>query len=425
MSSSVKQRRFAAQSGREFLFMMASLMALQALAIDAMLPALGQIADDLRTTDPNQRQLVVGVFLLSAGVASILPGSLADRFGRKPVLLGCLSIYIVFSFACAMATDFTMLLVGRALQAIGSGGLAVLPSAIVRDRLSGDRMARTMSLISTVFMLVPILAPGIGQIVLLFAGWRWIFVVLAVLSSCLAVWISLRLEETLHPEFRQPVHLTTVARNMGRTLTDRTSIGYVVGSSLTFGSVMAYVSSSQQLLGEHFGAGTLFPVLFGLSALMLALSSFGNSRIVERFGARRVSHTAVFVFIVVGLAQVRLAFQPDETLFEFMVLISMNMALLGFIGSNFSSIALQPFARTAGAASSVQSCVRMAGGALVGVTVGQAYDGSARPLATALLLAGICCLGLVLFSEKGKLFRRLNPPDPSRSAKGKPAEKGS
>lgn len=404
----------ASLDGGAFIAMMAFLMALQALAIDSMLPALGQIAHDLDVSDPNRRQLVVGVFLMAAGFGSLVPGSLADRFGRRPVLLVCLILYIVFSLACAFATSFDMLLVLRICQAMGSGGLAVLPGAIIRDRMSGDRMARMMSVISMIFLLVPILAPSIGQFLLLFAGWRFIFVFLAVMAGMVAIWVHIRLPETLSSDFREPTPVSAMLGNMGRALINRGSIGYVVGGSLTFGAMIGYVNSSQQLVGEHFGAGPLFPVLFGGSAVLMACASFFNSRIVERFGARRVSHTALFVFIAVSALQVALAFAPHETLWQFMPVMAINMGLIGFIGANFNSISLQPFARTAGAASSVQAFVRMVIGSLVGITIGQAYDGTARPLAIALLLTAISSLLLVLFSEKGKLFRRLLPPGTPR-----------
>ncbi|MBB3861785.1 DHA1 family bicyclomycin/chloramphenicol resistance-like MFS transporter [Novosphingobium hassiacum] len=407
-------QRVRAIGERESIAMMALVMALQALAIDAMLPALGNIASDLAVTDPNERQLVVGSFMLASGFASLVPGSLADRYGRRPILLGCIAIYIVFSLACAVATSFDMLLTMRVLQALGCGGLAVLPSAIIRDRFSGDQMAKQMSIIAVVFLVVPMLAPSIGQVVLLFAGWRWIFVMLAVVGCAMATWVAIRLPETLDPAHRQPIHASSIVINMVSAAMNRQSIGYVIGGAVTFGALIGYVNSSQQLVAEHFGAGTLFPLLFGLSAMMMAVANFSNSRIVERFGARRVSHTAVIVFIFVGATQVWFASRPDETLWQFMPLMITNMILIGFIGANFNSISLQPFARTAGTASSMQAFVRMVLGSLVGIAIGQAYDGSAYPLALALLATGIIALLAVLFSEKGKLFRRVHPPGTPR-----------
>lgn len=399
---------------REFIAMLAFTQALQALAIDAMLPGIGRIAHELGVTDPNRRQLIVGVFLIGAGVGAILPGMFADRFGRRPVLLTILGIFITMSLACALVQDFTVLLVLRFIQAMGSGGLAVLPMAIIRDRFEGDRMARLQSLIGVIFMVVPMIAPTLGQAVLELAGWRWIFGLIAALGLVVATWIFIRLPETLHPEFRQRIDLRTIGRNMATTLTTRISIGYVLGSSLILGAMWGYIQSSQQLVAEHFGAGERFPLFFGGMALCMATANFTNSRIVERFGARRVSHTATLGFIAVSALQVWLATRAHQTLWQFVPVMTANMCLMGFLGANFGSIALQPFARIAGAASSVQAFLRMSLASLLGALIGQAYDGTARPLAFSLLTAGLLCLGLVLFSEKGKLFRRLHPPGAPR-----------
>lgn len=399
---------------REFIAMMAMIQALQALSIDAMLPALGVMASDLGTSDPNQRQLVIGVYLIASGFGALLPGSLADRYGRRPVLFASLGLYVLFGLGCALVSNFSMLLVLRALQAIGSAGLIVLPSAIIRDRFGGDRMASMLSIVSVVFMIVPILAPAIGQLILLFAGWRWIFGGIALMALLVCIWVYLRLPETLHAEYRQKIEPLTIGANMWTAATNRASIGYVIGSALVMGGLFGYINSAQQLVVEHFGAGQSFPLLFAASAIGMALASFTNSRIVERFGARRVSHGALLAFIGVSALQVWVAFSPGETLWTFMPLIAANICLIGFIGANFGSIALQPFARIAGAAASLQAFVRMVIGAGLGALIGQAYDDSARPLALALLLGGIASLGLVLYSENGRLFRRLLPPGAPR-----------
>jgi DHA1 family bicyclomycin/chloramphenicol resistance-like MFS transporter len=384
------------------------------LCIDAMLPALGQIAADLHVTDPNRRQLVVGLFLLAAGFGSLMPGALADRFGRRPVLFVCFGGYVVLSLACAVVHDFTTLLVLRCLQALFSAGLAVLPSAIIRDRFSGDAMARMMSTISVVFMIVPMLAPSAGQAVLLVASWRWIFGGMAVLAVIVGSWVYLRLPETLHREYRQAIKPRTIAVNMWEAASNRAAIGYVLGGALLTGGLFAYINSAQQLIGEHFGAGARFPLIFAIMAGGIAVANLTNSRIVERFGARRVSHSALLVYIAVGAAQVWLSHQPHETLWQFVPLMTLNCAMIGFTGANFGSIALQPFARIAGAASSLQAFLRMALGSALGAIVGQAYDGTARPLSWALLGCGLAALALVLYSERGQLFRRLTRPGAAR-----------
>ncbi len=403
---------------REFVVLMAAIMALQAACIDGMLPALGQIASDLGSRDPNHRQLVIGVYLLGSGIGCLIPGALADRFGRRPVLFAALAAYVVFSFACALATDFATMVGLRFAQALASAGLSVLPIAIVRDRFAGDRMARATSSIIVVFMVVPMLAPSLGQAVLLVAHWRWIFGGFAVLGTMVAAWAWLRLPETLNPEFRQSIRPRAIAANMAEAAASRAAFGYVVGGALMSGSMFAYLNTSQQLITEHFGAVDAFPVIFGVIAATLAVSNLTNSRIVEHFGARRVSHTALLVFIAASCAQVYVAYLAPPSLWLFVPLMALNVCLMGFTGANFSSIALQPFSSIAGAAASFQGFARMASGAVVGALVGQAYDGSARPLAWTLLACGVVSLGAILYSEDGRLFRRLILPGQVRPVPG-------
>jgi len=399
---------------RELVTMLALAQALQALAVDFMLPALGNIAHDLGVSDPNRRQLVVGLFLLGIGLGSLIPGSLADRYGRRPVLLGCIASYVAISFACAVVEDFTVLAVLRLVEGFICAGLAVIPLAIIRDRFDGDRMASLQSLMVVIFLVVPMLAPSLGQIVLLVAGWRWIFAVMGLLGAVMGLWVGLRLPETLRPEYRQSLGFGTIAANMKAVVTTRVSIGYVFANCCMVSVIWGYVQSCQQLVGEHFGAGTRFPLIFGGMALCMACASFTNSRIVERFGARRVAHSALMLYLVVATVQYAYAHSGRETLWPFVILMTLTMICGAFTGANFSSIALQPFARTAGAASSVQSFLRNSFAALLAAGIGQSYDGTARPLSDAIVVAGIVSLALVLWSERGRLFRRLNPPGTPR-----------
>ena len=396
----------------ELVVMVALLMSLNALAIDGMLPALDEMATQLGAANGNQRQLVVSAYMLANGFGCLVPGSLADRFGRRPVLLASIAGYGLLSLVVALVQDFNTLLIVRALQGLLASGLMVVPSAIVRDQYEGDRMARLMSLISAVFITVPVIAPSLGQAVLLFAGWRWIFILLGGVAVAGMAWVWFRLPETLHPEYRQKIELPVIASNMRDALINRASVGYVLGTALLIGAVFGYVNSAQQLLGEHFAVGEWFPIVFGGTAAMMAVSSVVNSRIVERFGARRVSHTGAIVFIFVSAAQVWAAHTHGDALALFLPLMATNLMLLGFLGANFGSIAMQPFASIAGAASSLHAFIRMFGAAVVGLFIGQAYDGTAQPFAHALLICSVLALLLVLYSEKGRLFRRLNKPKP-------------
>lgn len=388
----------------ELLWMMAMLMALNAFGIDAILPALDALAADLAVSG-NDRQFVIGVYLLTGGIGSLVPGALADRFGRRPILLGAVAVYIVLSIFSALAPTYDALIAIRAVQGFFAAGIVALPPAIIRDRVGGDKMARMMSMIFVIFLMVPALAPSVGEAILqTFGSWRAIFGAMAVLGVVMALWVFIRLPESLSEDNRQPIRPRTIAANMTRALALPSTFGYVIGSALVFGALFGFINSSQQLITETFGAGDIFPMVFAICAGSMALASWSNSRIVERFGARRVSHTALFAFIAVSACQVMFAFQPDEQLWQFVPLMAINMALLGFIGSNFGAIAMNPFFKIAGAASSAHGFVRMTMAAMLGGAIGYAFDGTARPLALALLASGLACLVLVLLSEKGKLF---------------------
>ena len=385
------------------------LMALNAFGIDAVLPALDELAAGLGATG-NSRQFVIGAYLVCAGIGALIPGSFADRYGRKPVLYVGLGVYIALSIACSLVQDFTTLVVLRAVQGFGAAAIIALPPAIIRDRVGGDKMARMMSLIFVIFLIVPAIAPTIGQGILeLFGDWRWIFATMAFAGCVMAVWVHAKLPETLHEANRQPIRLGPIARNMRHSVTLRETIGYTLGSALVFGGLFGFINSSQQLIGEAFGAGDQFPFIFAICAGCMSIANLLNSRIVERFGARRVSHVALFLFIAVSGAQLWFASQPNETLWTFVPLMAANMALLGFIGANFGSIAMEPFRNIAGAASSAQSFLRLTTGAGLGALIGFLYDGTARPLALSLLITALISLVFVLFSERGELFGAPRP----------------
>lgn len=387
----------------ELMWMMALLMALNAFGIDAILPALDALAADLSVSG-NDRQFVIGVYLLTGGIGALVPGALADRFGRRPILLGAVAVYIALSILSALAPTYDALIAVRAAQGFFAAGIIALPPAIIRDRVGGDKMARMMSLIFVIFLMVPAIAPTIGEAILQVGSWRAIFGAMAVLGVMMGLWVFIRLPESLTEENRQPIVPRIIAANMVQAVALPSVAGYVIGSALVFGALFGFINSSQQLITETFGAGDIFPMVFAICAGSMAIASWSNSRIVERFGARRVSHTALFAFIVVAAVQVMFAFQPDEKLWHFVPLMAINMALLGFIGSNFGAIAMNPFFNIAGAASSAHGFVRMTTAALLGGAIGYAFDGTARPLALALLASGLACLVLVLWSEKGKLF---------------------
>ena len=402
LSRGVKQ---FALGPKEFVAMMASLMAMNALAIDTMLPALGRISSDFGLTDPNLRQWIVSAYLIGTGAGALFYGPLSDRYGRRPVLLGAVGAYALLSILSIFSSDFSFLVGLRLAQGTAAGAFSVLVGSIVRDRYSGDAMAQLMSFVFIVFMGVPVIAPSLGSAILTFGEWHLIFVLLAAMGTIVGLWVWSRLPETLDPDHVIPIRFSAIADVWGKVITHRQALGYMFGSGIAFGALFGFINSAQQIFFEVFGAADIFPYAFAAVAGTMALASFFNSRIVMRFGARRVSHSALIAFI--ALAGIHLISAWDgESLTAFLILHALTMSMCGFIGANFSSIAMEPFGNMAGAASSFQNSCRMLCAAGLGVIIGQAYDGTVVPLVTGFLICGSCALVLLLWSEKGKLFTR-------------------
>jgi MFS transporter, DHA1 family, multidrug resistance protein len=390
---------------REMVVMMAMVMALNALAIDAMLPALPAIGEALGVAVANDRQYVISFYLLGIGFGSLLYGPLSDRFGRKGVLVPALFAYLALAIGCGLSTSFEMLLALRFVHGLVSAALGVIVVAVIRDLFAGDAMAKRLSLIFLVFMIVPIIAPTIGAGIAAVAGWRAIFVVLAAMSIVMLLWLR-RLPETLAPADVRPLDLRTMIAGWATVTRHRRAAGYMIASGMMQGSLYGYLNSSEQIIAEVFGARSWFPLIFACVAVGIAIANFSNAAIVERFGARRVSQSAVFAFMATSILQIIAALSGAETLWMFTALMMVNVGLIGFIGSNFGSIAMEDFGHMAGVASSYQSFAKTLLAAMVGAAIGQQYDGTTLPLAYAFLVSAVVGLTLVLWAERGKLFTR-------------------
>jgi DHA1 family bicyclomycin/chloramphenicol resistance-like MFS transporter len=293
-----------------------------------------------------------------------------------------------------------------------AAAMGVLVISVIRDQFEGDAMARRMSTIFLIFMIVPIIAPTIGQMVLLFAGWRVIFDLMAFMAVAAAIWVYLRLPETLAPENVIPIEPHALAKAWKAVVLHRNAAGYMIGAGIVQGALFGYLNSSQQMFDKVFNAADFFTIGFAIIAIGIAVSNFTNARIVERFGARRVSHTALLTFITLGALQLLAAQFAPKSMPLFLLLLTGNMAMVGFIGSNFSSIAMTPFGHVAGAASSFQTFVRTGLAASLGAIIGQQFDGSVLPVALGFLGCGLAALILVLWCEKGKLFTRPGTTQP-------------
>lgn len=392
-----------------FIAIVASMMALNALAIDIMLPAFPNIQTGLAVADANQVQFVLLSYVIGFGGAQLFFGPVSDRFGRRAPLFFGIALYAVCSIAGALAPSFEFLLITRFLQGIGAAGTRVIALSVVRDTHSGRGMAATMSMVMMVFMVVPVFAPMIGQVIILFGDWHLIFMFMAAVSMVVGAWALMRLPETLNPERRRPLTLKSVTEAFGIILTNRVSLFYTLATAFYFGSLFGFLNVAQPIYVDIYGLGAYFPVAFAAVAVIMAGSSFLNSRLVGRFGQRRLAHAALIGYFGFSLLLAGLAAAGPVPFWLFFLISLLMMPLFGFVGANFNSIAMEPLGAIAGTASSTLGFAQTVGGGLVGAAIGQAYDGTVFPLAAGYAAASAVSLGMVFIAEKGRLFGVVEP----------------
>ncbi len=389
----------------EFVALVAALMSLTALGIDSMLPALPAIGTSLGITGANSRQFIVTAFVIGFGVAQLVHGPLADRYGRRTVLLWSLGLYAVANVACAAAGSFVLLLVARAAGGAVIAAARVATIALVRDCYHGRAMARVMSIAFMVFMIVPILAPTFGWAVLQFGNWRAIFGVIAVLTLGIMAWFWMRMPETLEPDNVLPITPQRILADWRQTLGDRLSLGYTLAATALMGSLYGYLNSIQQIMADVFHRPNLLALIFATTSVTMAVANLMNSRVVMRLGTRLISHGSLCALVVVSIVHLAAILIGWESLVSFAVFQALTLGCFGLAVSNFSAMAMENMGRIAGTASSVQGFVSVTAGAVIGAMIGQAFDGTTVPLVAGFLLAGLVALAFVALTERGRLFR--------------------
>lgn len=386
----------------EFVAIIAAIMAVNALAIDVMLPALPAIGEALGVAEENRRQLVITAYLIGFGTAQIFYGPISDRVGRKPVLVVGLLFFGLFAVISGLVTSFSALLFARLMQGIAAASTRVLVVSVVRDRFQGSAMAQVMSLVMIIFMVVPMAAPGLGQVVLWIADWRSIFITLGVYGISVLAWATIRLPETLPRQRRIPLSFRTVARGLVTTLRTRSSLGNTLALMLIMGGLFGYINSIQQIVFDVYGRPEMVAVVFAIITIPMAASSYVNSRIVRRFGAKRILLLALCGFVTCSAFHLAWSLAFDEGLWTFVALQCLTMGCFGLIGANLGAMAMEELGHIAGTASSIQGLITTVGGALVGLAVGQAFDGTIIPFLVGLISCGLLGLVFALWGNRGK-----------------------
>jgi MFS transporter, DHA1 family, multidrug resistance protein len=382
----------------------AALMAIEAIAIDIMLPALPDIGAAFQVADPNDRSLVLTAFLIGFGLPQLVFGPLCDRFGRRGPILAGLAVYIICAFGSPAVHTFSALLWVRFAQGVAAAVIRVGILSAVRDRYHGAAMSEVISVAMSIFLLVPLIMPGVGQLILLAGPWELIFVAMGVAAAAVAVWTVVSLPETLARADRRRLDFRSLAEGFGIVFGNRTAFFYGLSGMFLLGIILALINTSQQVFVDIYGLGPLYPVAF---AVMPGAAVFGflvNSRLVATFGMRRLAHGATFLFLagsIAWLVMVQLATPP---LWLFLLMIVLVTPMITFVFPNSGALAMEPLGAVAGTASAIFGAIQTVGGAILGWAVAQSFDGTLVPVIASLCIFGTCVLACFLIAERGRLF---------------------
>ena len=386
----------------EFVVLIALIISLVALSIDAMLPALPEIAADLKFENANDAQFVISMLFVGMGFGQIIFGPLSDSIGRKLAInIG----FVVFILGCMLsifAQDFDDMMVGRFLQGFGAAGPRIVSIALVRDLYAGRQMARVMSFVMTIFILVPIIAPSIGQLIVIYSTWHSIFTLFLVLSVVAMAWFSLRQPETLPKDKRSRFSPEQMIRDIKFICTLPSAIGYTITMGFIFGAFIGYLSSAQQILQIQYALGNHFSIYFGVLAASIGMASLLNARLVMRFGMRRLSRTAMIVTALLSAPFFLLAqyYQGNPPLAMLMTYLLCVFFFFGIMFGNLNALAMEPLGHIAGLGSAVVGSVSTLMSVMLGIIVADAYDGTILPLVAGFSVLSILGLITMYWTEK-------------------------
>lgn len=374
-------------------------MSVVAITIDATLPALNAIKDDFQVLQINQVQYVISLIFAGMALGQLFWGPMSDAIGRKAVIYTCMIIYLAGSLLCFTSQSISILLIGRFIQGISVAGPYVCSLSIVRDQFSGPTMAKIMSLIMMIFIMVPAIAPSLGQGVMLLASWRYIFILYIAYSFIVLLWVYFGLKETLSPEQRTPFCIKNLRAGFLQVLGHKRSLAYILAIGLIFSVLIAYLNTCQQIFQTQYGVGKMFSIYFGGLALGLGLASMANSKLVEKLGMRFVCLRALSVFIIASFALIVLHFFIEIHLWVFVGYAAIIFACFGFLMANLNSLALEPMGHIAGTAAAVIGSGSSMIAMVLGTFIGQLYTGSLLPIAISYFFVGILAFILVTIAK--------------------------
>jgi len=388
---------------RELIALLAMLMSGVALAIDIMLPAFGDIRAEFGLAEDSTAVAgLVTMFLFGLAVSQVFFGVLSDRFGRKPILYVGIAIYVAGAVASMLAPSLGWLLVGRFVWGFGAAAPRMTTLSVLRDTYTGERMARALSFVMAIFILVPVVAPSIGAVLTDWVGWRGTFGFTAVFALVIGLW-SLRLPETLKDENRLSLTWSDVMRAGRLVLTTRMTVGYTLALTALFGVFVSYIASSELIFSDVYGLGDEFPLIFGGLAIAMGIAAIANGYLVQRVGLERLMRVVLNGYLVFsfGLAVLSLATDGSPPFWLFVIALALVTSMHSLLIPNMNTAAMIPMGRVAGTASAIIGTVSVALGSLLGLFIDRAYDGGVTPLSLAFLILGVVAWGLARWASAG------------------------
>ena len=382
----------------EFVILMASLMSIVALSIDALLPALPEIGSYLKVINTNNNQLLITMIFLGLGFGQLLFGPLSDSFGRKPIVYAGFLLFILASIVCVTTRNFEMMILGRVLQGVGLSSPRTMAIAIIRDKYSGDYMAKIISIVVMVFILVPVIAPALGQFILNYYNWKVIFYVNLVFGLAVMLWFWIRQVETLRPENKIPFSGTLFIDGVKEFVKYKEAIAFTFVSGFITGSFMVYLSTSQQIFEQQYNMADLFPYIFASLAISVGLSTFLNSRLVMRFGMWKIAFTACIAYVVISLLYILIYSSGKNPGIEVLLgFFALQFFSIGFLFGNLRALAMNPLGHIAGIGAAINGFVSTVMAVPIANYIGSFVSDSVLPLFIGFSFFGVLSLLIFIF----------------------------
>jgi DHA1 family bicyclomycin/chloramphenicol resistance-like MFS transporter len=403
----------ASLSKREFIVLVAGLMMVDALAIDIMLPALPNIGAAFGVLRDKDRSLVVTAFLLGFGGSQIVFGPLSDSYGRRPLIVAGMAAYVATALCAALAPGFAILLLLRCLQGIAAAAVRIGLMASIRDRYVGKAMADILSLVFSIFLLVPVVMPGVGQLILLIGPWQLIFVVMAGVATVFGVWGTLRLGETLAPADRRPLNFRSVGQGFAIVFSTRRAFFYGIAGAFLFGGLMGFILTGPQVFGEQFGWGPFYPIAMTFMGGSAAICSSQVPKVLALLGMRRSAHAGAVVFVGLAFLAAVLSATVGLNAYAYLLILIVFALPLTTGFSSSGALSMEPLGEVAGTASAVFGLISTVGGAFISYVIAQSYDGTVTPIMLGVGVAGLLVFACYAIAEGGRLFGRDPSPPPA------------